>query len=933
MSPDFRGLNLSAGADNPLAAPDNRARLQGNAPGLRVAQDTRMTQRLLLPALLLLSCGQALRGGPVYVGTVEGTDALVSVVTDGNSVIGYVCGKESWESHTGWFLTQLDDNADSFGTITAADSASGHHLEGTVTEDQASGTIHFADGSTHHFTAETADPKVGAGVFENHTSEGRAGLIITNDGKSAGTANVNTGLNTTSLQVTLNSSTSAGVNVSIGGVDASSSLTTLPPLNPTQVLVTPIGPTLFIVVHGMSDPINTPASAIDTPSYSREEWSLDYFQGLLGGADTDGGTQLPMFNFHGQNITNHYSDATFLPKFDANTVESAIAGTSQLAAHFLTLQNPGGDVATQSLTPPQLSAFITYRDSTGGLVESGQRIANQTYLAIRYYELHFHRTPKVVFVTQSFGGPTVRFVLSNPPQTSLDAPGSPGLNQDHIVLSAEDHRRMDYVRDRIVYTVTQAGPHEGSYMADFAAPLQADITAVAKAVDQGTAGLPVELQATGTFYNLFVTLLLAVPGALDDFISAQGAVHEGMADVEGFVNDRALRDLTHAYWARANVSLLHPKLARRTSASPILHAASQLVPIYTMGGRSPGGRAFTAPEMADFQRFSLESPKEQGWIIGTMATDLLLHARYPQGFGRADVGIYAPFQQKLDRRKRLVDAAAFSRGVINSVVDKIDPWVGEKFGAGVEGALSEQLGLSERVATPIWLDQNGHFDLGGSVQVPALAFQCTNDDGAVLRVVLDFGRLVTAMVNTYGSLTAAMTKLANLDLNGALQALALASTDTSDITGWFVQRYSTFALTTGRCQLPGASVTSLLSIGNLANWHITQGIDTFPAPRWVREGTPVSDGEIDDDGVVTYDSAMGFSLGTQTAIFFDHTRTDFTDDTGAPAPGSWYRFFDSAVEIENHGMPRQYSTGHFIFATVEQPGAGPKPGPGALSTY
>src|SRR6185436_4189813 len=111
-------------------------------------------------------------------------------------------------------------------------------------------------------------------------------------------------------------------------------------------------------------------------------------------------------------------------------------------------------------------------------VESSRRIANETYLAVRWYELHFRRTPKVVFVTQSFGGDIARFILSNPTQAQVDAPGTPSLNADHITLGAEDRRRSDYVRDRIVYAVTLGTPHEGSFMADTFVPLQQKVIAL-----------------------------------------------------------------------------------------------------------------------------------------------------------------------------------------------------------------------------------------------------------------------------------------------------------------------------------------------------------------------------------------------------------------------------------------------------------------------
>jgi hypothetical protein len=46
-----------------------------------------------------------------WVGRVEGTDALVAVALEEQSVVVYVCGKDSWETRTGWFASTLAEDA------------------------------------------------------------------------------------------------------------------------------------------------------------------------------------------------------------------------------------------------------------------------------------------------------------------------------------------------------------------------------------------------------------------------------------------------------------------------------------------------------------------------------------------------------------------------------------------------------------------------------------------------------------------------------------------------------------------------------------------------------------------------------------------------------------------------------------------------------
>lgn len=895
--------------------------------------------RLLLGLLgLTLAAGCAPAptepGPPVYVGAVEGTDALIALVPDGNLVVAYVCAEQSWAEHTGWFFTELENEAELVGTAAPATSGTGHTLEGvTITQTSATGTVRFADGSSRAFKAERADPRTTAGLYEAHASEGQMGLIVTNDGRAAGATRLPTGDDEPAVvqPVTVTQSLTSGTGV--GGIAVSIpdlGSRTLVQVIPQLTAVTRFGPTLFVLVHGMNHPVDSMPQLVDTPEQSRVEWHLDFMQGLLGGRDPNGRAHVPMFNFAGQAVTQaNFMTPSMLPRFDSFTPETGIEKLDSLASHFLTLDETVGDVRAGGLSTraPLFSAFITYRDCAGGLVESGKRIANETYVAVRWYEQHFRRTPKIVYVTQSFGGVTARFVLSNPTQAQLDVPGTPSMNPDRIVITAEDRRRMDYVRDRIMYLLTLGTPHEGSFMADTFVPLQRDLLALENALDTGAAGLQASLRPLGTMLSQVDELSALVLQPRQNAAATLANVRAGLAEMRRRVNGRALRDLVHPFWARVNAGPLHPSRARRTAASPLIRAGGALIPIYAAGARTPGGRAFTSPELSVFDRFQLENAKEQGWLIGTVSTDLLLHTVLANqgGFGRSTQGIYAGFDAQLDRRERVVDGSAFARTQAQSIAGSVSPWFAEKFGAGVEGVVNAVMGDARLVALPIHLDRKGSFDLGGEVVLPVPAFQCT-DGGQRFSVTLDFGRLLTVMRDTYGTLTIAGNSLRAKDLNGVFEALALAGTNVDDITGWFVGKYTALNVPSGRCELP-TDLSRVLSAGNVLNWAVTAATDTFPAPRWVFSDTPASDDEIDDDGLVAMDSAVGFSLGTTTPLFFDHTRMD----AAGSSPGSWYRIFDSPVEAECHGMQHQWNIGHWALRNFQN--AGPVPSPAPLSIF
>lgn len=891
--------------------------------------------RRLSLLVLLCSCTPAsmmpAEGPPRFVGTVSGTDALIGVAVEEGSVVAYVCGKESWETRTGWFATGFEAaDAVEEGALVPVSSASGHTLESAIVErSKVTGSIRFADGTVAPFVAERADPRTAAGLYDTTSSEGQAGLIITNDLQAAGAATAISGTDIaptrSQVQVVgtlLGTPSPPTVTVSIPNL----SVTTLTPVVPAQQSVTATSPTLVILVHGMSHPADSDLRLVDTPEYSRGEWSVDFLRGLLGATPN---TSPQLFSF-----VRPFADSAYLTSgaaFPSTLTDATVTTNAALPANFVTTVQVEitptllGQLPRTPRAPP-ISAFITYRDSGAGLVESGQRIANQAYLALRWYELTFKKTPRLVFVTQSFGGVTSRFVLSAPLTAELTNARVPF---DGVTLTAEDLRRMIYVRDRTMSLVTLGTPHEGSFLADVGVPAQMALQDVATGLENQVAPNS-EAGRFGASLRVGANIIPALTNASVTTNAALTAAREGLAEVQRRLNGRALRDLQHPFWERVNQGPLHPRRARRAS-SPILNASNQLIPVYAGGSRSPGGRAFTGPELSAFTRFGAESPKEQGWIVMTMIADFVIRAARLQGFGSSTTTLLADFDGRLDRRRRLSDFGAFARERIQAVVGSISPWAldSTQTTTALDGALFLAFGEGSRLTIPVTLDQEGRFELTGRVRAPALGFSCT-DGSSTFRIVLDFGRLLSSLVQTYTNLSNARTRANALDLNGLLSALGLAAANVDDIKDWFLTKYASLNVPDGRCKLPDANPLNLLSIANLPNWRTVVADDEFPAPVWIRTGAVAQDDEIDTDGPVAFDSAMGLTLGTQTPMFFDHTRRDDVRN-GVATGGSWYRFFDSPIEADCHGMQHQFIAGQWVVQTFVP--AGPVPRAMGLGSF
>jgi hypothetical protein len=888
--------------------------------------------------VLLLACHacqpmMTAEGPTRFVGTVDGTDALIAVALEEGNVVAYVCGKDSWETRTGWFATSLADGATGDeGAVLPVESASGHLLESALVERaRVTGSLRFADGTTARFTAERADPTTAAGLYDTTSAEGQAGLIVTNDLQTAGASSSldPDTFETTRAQVSVTGSLtgvqSGGIRVSIPNL----STTTLTPVVPTQQAVNGSSPLLYVLVHGMSHPIDSELSLVDTPYYSRGEWSVDFLRGLLGASP---GAANPLFTFQRQFSDAEYRDVA--TAFPANLAEADVAANAAIPSNFVTLtevDNRPPGLNTIARPAPPVSLFITWRDAPGGLVQSGHRVANQAFLALRWYEQRFKRTPRLVFVTQSFGGLATRFVLSTPTTAELVAAGVPF---DGVVLTAETTRRSVYLRDRTMSVVTLGTPHQGSFLADLGVPIQTSIQDALRGlrgqVGSGSAG-----ERFGQQLRVAATFFPQLDGVASTTQQVQRVSEEALEELLRRVNGRALRDLRHAFLATVNQGPLHPRRARR-AASPITNASNQLIPIYAAGSRSPGGRAFDAPELSAFARYDVEGETERRWILLTMGADLGVRLARAQGYGSSTTAALAPFDARLDRRRRIADLGAFVRERVQTTATQVSPWVidsqlNQTVTTALDATARLALGPAQGLSLPIYLGREGSFELTGTVRAPALAFQCTSELNRTSRIVIDFGRLLSSLIAAHGSLTAALTAVGDLDLNALVSSFTFTAQEVDSIKGWFLEKYATASNAEGRCRLPtDVSIASLFAAANLGNWRVVRGTDTFPAPVWVRSNVVAQDDEIDTDGAVAFDSAVGLTLGTSTPMFFDHSRTDDTRN-GVPVIGSWYRFFDSPIEPDCHGMQHQFVAGEWVHDTFGP--AGPIPRATALGGF
>jgi hypothetical protein len=879
-----------------------------------------------------------------FVGEVDGGTALIALVGDAQGLTAYTCGVgANVATHTGWFFgAGVSENAP--GAIPVLTSADGLVLAGRFDGATASGTLTLPDGERLPWTARATRPGSGAGLYQSEDALAVTGLIVDDDGRMAGNARLRIPAVGTSGPVKGSVPVAVPGGVPPGGSPAvvvtfpvGTAVRTLP-LAPvltggTQTISEP-SPTVIFLVHGMSDAVNTAADAPEdpvacegprnTPFYSRCEWGIDFIPGLFGLTENKPGS---LFNLAGQDVSGmrYLTDPANRPLIDENlgiTARDARGCVTDPAAvetydprtalHFVTAGPPDPHRA------PPLSVFVTWRDSTRGLVESARRVTNQAYAALRWYETQYRQAPKVIFLVQSFGGLATRFILSNPPPDVFD---TRLLNADRIPICEEEHAKMDYLRNRTLFAVTLATPHEGSFMAEWGQPPK-DYIRAAIADLQGT------LVGTNPLARLVRSLDTGLSAIVGHPVGLVARARVELARLDHLLDSPALRDLRLATVRAFNLGPLSPERARRTASSPIVGAQDSLIPIYATLGRSPGGAAFDSPKLLDgLARYDREREKEKGWILQTMFfSDLLVKQFIPDGFGRVDVAPYAPFASILDRRARLfdlssqnADAEQFIARAGEGVLDGLSAYFTGHFGPGVDGLLAYLSNAQLQVTlpnalVPIHLDREWVLTLSGSVDVPVPAFTCGGQT-----VLIDYDELVRALFTTFGNTGAILAGLSGASPAEVVTAVLAVAGDGSDllagVAGWLLEKAAQLGTPPAGCELPA----------HLLDWRLVRATGSVPAPEWTPTATPVHDGEMDTDGPVHSASALGFTLGRRP-FFFEHDRNDGPVVNGKPTPGSWYRLYDNPVtEQYNHGMEYENDVARWVSDDFLVTNVGPLP--------
>jgi hypothetical protein len=146
---------------------------------------------LLCAAALVVGCSGGDDGGGVpegasvgsFVGLLEGTDAHIAIVSDGEKLAGYVCDSKNVSI---WFKGEVGGTSADLKARTEQDLG-----EVAFLGDTADGEIEI-DGERHSFSAELAigDAGLYRALKENGEGAVEVGWVVLNDGSQRGGTNV-----------------------------------------------------------------------------------------------------------------------------------------------------------------------------------------------------------------------------------------------------------------------------------------------------------------------------------------------------------------------------------------------------------------------------------------------------------------------------------------------------------------------------------------------------------------------------------------------------------------------------------------------------------------------------------------------------------------------------------------------------------------------
>jgi len=663
-----------------------------------------------------------------------------------------------------------------------------------------------------------------------------------------------------------------------------------PPFEADTIVNAP-RPRIIVLVHGMqlNDGTDEDGELITGHGY----WSFEFAQGILG-AEPD----QPLFDFTGhqyqsQEDWTEYAEGIILSEgFEGHafTALEPISPAPRLGEVWL-------DQAPEE--PPMLSVMMTARNASVGLLSQTAQATDQMKRFLGWYHERFagyldrrcHCEPELVLIGHSQGGHVSRVWLSNAKVDPVDD----DLNPDQVEFSEDQHETMSLIRDTTVFLATLGTPHDGTIFASRG-------WEVYGAIDSSVT--PLIEDPSVTTLNLEVDRIEAGIDTIRSVIPFNSPISD-LASVKDAANDlldampNSVRDLTQEYMLAINGDFLHPLHARRSQKadSRLGNGTSyKYIPVYAFGGRSPGSTHLVDYDLVAGFDGVLSDPESTN-ILLMVGIDGWM-ASYTTGWGSLG-GDHADFSDRLDRvdRADLWDVEALADEYVEEYGEEWIPFPLQLEIAAGPGGLANWLtiGLSDSDYArdlPIYLRENFRIEPGAETAMlmdPVITcddyeFSIGENAGDLSAVAHFLLELVEGESEGLGKYLASSPNLYETLIQDISLEPAMAGED-------FFNFLSSI----------GVSVNS--SCAALHSWRIELRSREVLVPGFVSTGEAVSDDEIDSDGAVPYDSAMGFYIGSADPWSFAHT------DGGA-----WYRRPNSPFEEEFHsGMTTRFHLGAYLY--------------------
>ncbi len=896
----------------------------------------------------LVACGGSTPPTPAelsktsLVGKIENSDALIAIVRDENSFIAYICGgKSTWQTHTGWFRS---DTISAKGNY--LESSSGLKFSANFADTSAKGTLTLNDGTALSWSTESA--KKEAGLFVLEEAGLLAGVITDNDGNVAGTARAvdpKGAFLSSPVKVQQALDNRLVVQTQRLGVDIQLEVDRL--RKPSGAVAQPAAPTIIVLLHGLTSQIGASAAedmalsgVPGTRKHARLYWTEPFTQSLLGGTKHS-----PLVTLGGIDVSGIQFNTGALPTLPNEVPDAGVCDLDD----FVTTQD-----RFSTTVAPNLSVLLAHRRAGLGLVEQAMDASAQINRCQLVFRNKYNVMPKFVFMGHSMGGIVARFMLSSPTRADLETAIANGFvaapTAGRLDSYASTFNQMGYIRDRTMYVLTLASPHEGSRLADQPRIFQEKLQQVINWIESGNPnptsfGLTAQDVLMVERLGSAVLPLLALSGqgaqnspesrGLTRISASQAALVSAIRKLIVFLNfgtptTTGIQDVDSATWKGLNTGsddnnildgLLHPRQLTRGFDSPIPNAARKLIPIHVAGARKAGAEVYDSLSLnqiqTDLKRYNLLNPifESSSRFVKQLTQSMIGHAALwavagakPALDPRLDTINYTDW---LTETTRATEVAIAANGFPSSM--RLWRYAKSRVSSPLNDAmvtylLSTLSGTGGSPKIPAYLKNKWEVNFNDRVnaRVPALVCRDANGNNLITPITIDLELFLQALVSGGRTLEAGINAFTTTSMLEMLSEIRKISNEyqniATDIINLITPTLRTIANLPIDCKGPLGTTPGDIFTGdplNLKPWKFILVTQEISAPQIVETNLPNTDGFVEQDALVEYDSALGFKLGTSIVDYFDHTRTDHTIAL-KPAPGSWYRFYTSGVEPFNH---------------------------------